>query len=286
MNRRRFLALTAGMALAGTGAQGSTTWTGRALGAEAELTLSGDRDAITAALTALPTLLRRIETEFSLYDPRSALSRLNQTGRLEHPSQDFTALIALSDQINRATAGAFDPTVQPLWLAHASGQPCRAPIGWHRVTQSPLSLQPGMALTFNGIAQGFATDAARALLAGLGFDHVLINIGEHAALGGPFQLGLSDPSFGLLARRSLTNRAMATSSPRATQVNGHPHLMHPRGLPPLWSSVTVEADLAAMADALSTALVFLDAETIRALALPGLHHVHTISFTGDFQTLI
>ncbi len=86
-------------------------------------------------------------------------------------------------------------------------------------------------------------------------------------------------------QKTLTNRAIATSAPRATLVAGQPHIQHPRGLPPLWSSVTVEADSAAMADALSTALVFQGAEFIRALTIPGLHKVSVVTPSGDYSTL-
>ncbi len=193
--RRRFLTILAASALLPSQAS-AMTWQGQALGADCSITLSGPTQRAEAALAALPALLRRIEAEFSLHDPGSALCRLNAHGTLPDASPAFHAVIALSDQINRATDGAFDPTVQPLWQAHATGQPTHAPIGWHHVTLSPLTLKPGMALTLNGIAQGFATDAARALLAAHGFEHAVINIGEYAAIGGPFHIGISDPQFG------------------------------------------------------------------------------------------
>jgi thiamine biosynthesis lipoprotein len=283
MNRRRFLALTA--AALATPASAETSWQGRAFGADCALTLRGPTRDANAALASLPALIDTIEADFSLHR-RSALTQLNATGHLSDPSPAFRALVDLADALHGLTDTAFDPTVQPLWLAHAEGRETRAPIGWRLVRHDhAITLQPGMALTFNGIAQGFGADAVKVHLAAHGFDHALIDMGESAALGGPFRLALQDPIHGQLATRTLTGTAIATSSPMATLVNGHPHIFHPQGLPPLWSTVSVEATSAALADALSTALVFLTRDRIAALHHPGLIRVTLIDFDGDLQTV-
>jgi thiamine biosynthesis lipoprotein len=267
MNRRRFLALSA--AALATPAQGQTRWQGRAFGAYCSLT----------------ALIEAIEADFSLHRP-SALTALNATGHLPDPSPAFRALMELAEAIHHLTDGAFDPTVQPLWQAAAEGRANTAPIGWHYVQRGPgITLQPGMALTFNGIAQGFGADAVKAHLAAHGFTHALIDMGEATALGGPFRLGLSDPTYGQLATRTLTGTAIATSSPQATLVNGQPHILHPRGLPPLWSTVSVQATTAALADALSTALVFLTADQISRLRHPGLIRVTLVDLDGNLTTV-
>ncbi|NHB78582.1 FAD:protein FMN transferase [Rhodobacter calidifons] len=282
MNRRRFLALSAAALAAPAGAQ--TRWQGRAFGADCTLTLSGPARQAEAALSGLPALIETIEAEFSLHRP-SALTRLNATGQLD-PSPAFRAVMRLCDAVHRLTAGAFDPTVQVLWQAAAEGRRATGPVGWEKLGQGRrITLQPGMALTFNGIAQGFGADAVKAHLAACGFDHALIDMGETAALGGPFRLGLHDPTHGQLATRTLTGTAIATSSPRATLVNGQPHILHPQGLPPLWSTVSVEATSAALADALSTGLVFLTAGRIAALRHPGLIRVTLIDPAGNLTTL-
>jgi FAD:protein FMN transferase len=282
MNRRRFLALSA--AAIATPAQAQTRWQGRAFGADCALTLSGPARQIEAALATLPALIEAIEADFSLHRP-SALTRLNATGHLPDPSPAFRALMNLADAIHQLTDGAFDPTVQPLWQAAAEGRATTAPIGWHHVQRGPdITLHPGMALTFNGIAQGFGADAVKAHLAGHGFDQALIDMGEAAALGGPFRLGLQDPIYGQISTRTLTGTAIATSSPKATLVNGQPHILHPRGLPALWSTVSVEATSAALADALSTALVFLTADQIVRLHPPGLIRVTLVDPDGNLTT--
>jgi thiamine biosynthesis lipoprotein len=283
MNRRRFLALSAAALSSPAGAE--TRWQGCAFGADCALILHGPTREAEAALASLPALVEVIEADFSLHRP-STLTDLNTSGWLEALSPAFRAVMDLSDAIHHQTDGAFDPTVQPLWKSNADGRPNTAPIGWHHVRRdNGITLKPGMALTFNGIAQGFGADAVKAHLAAHGFDHALIDMGETVALGGPFRLGLQDPTYGQLATRTLTGTAIASSSPTATLVNGKPHIIHPIGLPPLWSTVSVEATSAALADALSTALVFLTTKQIAALRHPGLIRVTLIDPEGNLTTI-
>lgn len=271
LNRRRFLSITAAATALGTvghtrGAPAS--WRGRALGAEAEVTLYGMEGEV---LRDIPNLLADIEKLFSLHDDTSTLARLNTAKTVHHAPQDFTELITLCHEMHGVTSGHFDPTVQPLWLALAAGtdtHAARAAIGMHRVHSRAASVSIGgdQALTLNGIAQGYATDRVTEHLRAAGAAQVLINIGEFRSLGGPFRLGLSDPVLGLHGWRSLTGAALATSSPAAMNIGPEQsHILDPFGLSPArWSSVTVEAATAAVADALSTAMCHMTVDEIDA----------------------
>lgn len=286
--RRRFLTILAAAAAGVPRAARAADWRGLALGAEVSVTLTGP--GADAALRDLPGLLARIETVFSLYRD-SELTRLNARGRGPVSGWMGRAL-AICDRLHGLTGGVFDPTVQPLWRALATGgdaAAARALIGWPRVRLSDgVHLAPGQALTLNGMAQGFAADLVRDWLAARGFGHALVDMGEQAALGGPFRLGIADPQAGLLASRSLgPGRALAASSPLATLVGGGPHILHPQGKAPVWSTVAVEADSAALADGLSTALVFAGRQEIGALrrALPGLGPVALVDKDGNLETV-
>ncbi len=268
MNRRRFLSITAAAVATPSLSATPVRWQGRALGAEVSLTLYAPDRQGNALLEEVKTLLLQVETEFSLFDPQSALSRLNRTGRLT-PSGRFLRLMALADQAHHATGGLFDPTVQPLWGALARGEnpeAARAHLGWDRLRLSPseIVLDPGQALTFNGIAQGFATDLVRDHLTRAGLTHALINVGEFAAIGGPFRLGMADPEHGLMSVLHLTDRAVATSSPNAQKIGKSAHILHPKAQKksPLWSTVSVTCDSAALADAASTAFCLMSEEEI------------------------
>ncbi len=290
LTRRRFLAISAAFAAGPATALAPARWRGVALGAEAEITLHGQgaEEALRAALACL----REIEARFSLYEPASELSRLNRAGHLD-ASAEFHALMRLADRVHHATGGAFDPSVQPLWQALAFGgdvAAARARVGWERITQGGdhIVLAEGQALTFNGIAQGFATDAVAELLAARGFGQALVNIGEFCALGGPWRLGLSDPEHGSLGTRTLNTGAVATSSPAALRLGEETHILDPRGAGgALWSTVSVEAESAALADALSTAGCLLPAEALQraARALGGVRRITLVTHEGDLRSL-
>jgi thiamine biosynthesis lipoprotein len=275
ITRRRFFALSAAVLAAPGYAATRHDWQGVALGAEARLTLAGATDVQARHVFArVASELTQVEAQFSLYRD-SSLTRLNRDGRLLHPAPDMLGLFVLADQVHQATGGAFDPTIQPLWLAVATGgdlTAARAAIGWGRLRVSPdeIKLNPGMALTFNGIAQGHAADRIAALMHAEGFGNVLINMGEVQALGtcpdgGPWRAQIAGPGGDALADLDLQDRALATSSPLGTRIgSGAGHILHPKGLPPRWQTVSISAPLAAVADALSTAACLMDRPAIDA----------------------
>ena len=277
MNRRRFLTLTAA-ALAPLPAHAGTVieWQGTGLGTALSLRLIGaDPHDARQTFARVQAEIERIETLASLHRD-SALTRLNRDGHLAWPSPDLLDLLTLAGQVHAATGGAFDPTVQPLWLATATGADttkARTLIGWDRIRLSAdeIRLDHGQALTLNGIAQGWAADRIADLLRIAGFTDALAEMGEIAALGQGTQDGwpvqIASPDGRILAETRLTNRALATSSPLGTLIgDGRPHILGPQGQPPLWQTVSVSAPSAAVADALSTAFCLMDrASTDRAL---------------------
>lgn len=279
MNRRRFLTLTAAALCARPAdAQTVSDWQGVGFGSAVSLRLVGVKPHHAArTFRKVESEIARIEARFSLHRD-SDLTRLNRIGHQPHPGADMLALLTLAGRVHYATEGAFDPTVQPLWQATATGgdtEAARALIGWSQITLTPqeIRLAPGQALTLNGIAQGWAADRIAALLRAEGFGNALIDMGEvqalgHRADGQPWQARSETPDGQALADIALTNRALATSSPRGTVIGGdQPHILGPKGQPPLWATVSVSADSAATADALSTAFTLMDRDAIaRALA--------------------
>jgi thiamine biosynthesis lipoprotein len=95
-----------------------------------------------------------------------------------------------------------------------------------------------------------------------------------------------DPEHGLIGALTLRDGAVATSSPAATPLGPHGHLLHPRGEAPRWATATVEADTATLADGLSTALCLADAaQAARMRALPGVRRVLLVDREGDVRSL-
>ena len=263
-------------------------WRGRALGADARLVLYAHSEAhAERAVVAAVAEIERLECEFSLYRPESALCRLNRDGVLPAPSFDMLALLGEALRWGDASGGAFDVTVQPLWALYArhfAEQPdaaagpaaaaiaeAQAVVDYRRIdlTAARITLPPGAAVTLNGIAQGYITDRVADLLRGLGWSDVLIDLGEQRALGRPacgrlWTVAIADPDHrnGALARVGLDGLAMATSAGAGTRFDRHSrchHLFEPASgrSAPYWRSVTVVAERATAADALSTAAAVL-----------------------------
>lgn len=281
MKRRRFLhVLAAAMAFP---ARADTLWRGRAFGADLVIQTDGP-----APMRAILSEIAAIEAAFSLMAD-SELTRLNARGQAPGSAR-MRAVLAQAAQVHVATGGAFDPTVQPLWQALAQGgdgRAARGRIGFDRLRIGrDIRLAPGQALTLNGIAQGHAADRIRAICAAQGLRHALIDMGEFAAIGGAFRLGIEDPQAGLLGWRSLTGGAMATSSPAALSLPGGSHILGPRGEVPLWSTVTVQGPEAAICDAASTAFVLMPEPAIRkAAAALGLWSVLLVDAAGDLREI-
>ncbi len=288
ISRRRFISITAGL----TGAafmpgsllaQAQTArWSGIAMGARASLTIAGRSQAEAKALIdAAVAEIARMECLFSLYRPDSALSRLNRDGQLDHPPGDVLRLIGQCGTAHRLTNGHFDPTIQPVWalMAETAGNPDSAALaaaydrtGWRHLRYSPERIafaRHGMALTLNGIAQGYATDRVADLLRAAGLENVLVNIGEIAALGErapgePWRIGIAEHGDGTPDDEiTLTDKAIATSAPLGTVFDTTGRTSHilptrPSDVAPRkWRRITVIHPSATIADALSTGLCLM-----------------------------
>ena len=276
--RRRFLAISAAafavpnVALA----QPEYTWSGIALGAQATIRLAHpDADALTTRAAAE---ISRLEDVFSLYRGDSALSRLNQTGKLTSPPFELLECLSIAGAVHHATDGRFDPTVQTLWTTYAEaavkGVPpgadalsrALAVTGWAGVTldESAIVLRPGLQLTLNGIAQGYIADRIAALLAAEGLTDILVDTGEFRAIGGRPSGGAWPVKLAQGGEVPLVSRALATSSPLGTQFDDAGtmgHILDPRtGLTaaPIWRGISISANSAALADGLSTAACLME----------------------------
>jgi thiamine biosynthesis lipoprotein len=289
--RRRALTITAaaaGSVLLGSSGRTSAVyeWRGTALGAAGTILIDGfDPDLARRLVSVALGEIERLEQTFSLYRPDSEVSRLNRTGRLDYPSHDLRVLLDRSLTYWDATDGAFNPAVQPLWQllsGHFATDPsaigpdtdslreavrlCDA--GRIRVAADRICLAPGMALTFNGIAQGYITDAVADLLRAEGLRNVLVQLGEFRTLPGRgWRVAIGGSGY----EAELVDGALATSEPAGTPLSADGrwhHLIDPRtgrsgsGL----ASVSVAAPRACLADALSTALAVSSESAIASIA--------------------
>lgn len=306
MKRRSFmqlgLGLGAGLVTVGSGpsvAAGNPVplhWSSRTLNAMgSSMALRAghpERGTAEQALDAAVADIRHVEDQMSLFRPDSALCQLNRTGYLENPHPDLLEVLHTAQQVSRRSQGAFDVTVQPLWLAfeHARQQgrlpraqevlAARKRVGWAGVQLESGAIRlaaPGMGITLNGIAQGFAADKVKKRLQRYGIAHALIDAGEWASLGQPdhagdWTLGLANPRDAqqVLTRMAMQGHCVATSADNLCTFSPdfvHHHILDPHtGYSPCdVSCVSVVASTAMVADALTK--VFFMAGFAQALPL-------------------
>lgn len=237
--------------------------------------------------------IHHVEAQMSLFNPKSALSQLNAQGFLAQPHPDLLKVLQLAQVVSEKSQGAFDVTVQPLWTVFAEAQAlgrlptaeavaqARQHTGWQHVTLDPARIsftRPDMAITLNGIAQGFAADLVQTHWRRVGIAHALINTGEWAALGqsqtaGDWRLGIADPRDAqkLMKNIALHGKSVATSADSQTFFSAdfkHHHIFNPHtGYSPVdVASVTVAADSCALADALTKVMFVAGIDQAMVLA--------------------
>ncbi len=261
---------------------------GLALGTVVTIGVVHDRiDVAERAITSAFEEIRLIERVMSLFRVDSDLVRLNRSGLVESPHPCLYEVVSQAQTLAAMTDGAFDITIQRLWRLHAeswraSRPPHReelenklAQVGWRHLSASPelISLdRPGMAVTLNGIAQGYAVDRAMARIRAHGIRHALLDTGEFGGIGSksngvPWKVGIQHP------RQEETSLAvvyphdcyLATSGDYMTRFSPdlkHHHILDPRtGVSPSeLASVTVAAESGMLADGLATAVFVLGME--------------------------
>lgn len=285
MKRRRFLQIVGATVLAARSAQ-ADTWQGRAFGGDVSIRIEG-----ALPLAEIRAEIEAIEATFSLYRP-SELTALNAAGR-GPGSERMREVLELALRVHLATQGAFDPTIQALWSALSAGRDAAgnyAKIGMQRIAlQAEISLAQGQSISLNGIVQGYAADRVADILRRHGCTDCLIDLGEYRAAGGPFHVGIEDPSAGLIGALTLGeggHRAVATSSTNAMKIGGRSHILGPQGQAPRWSTVSVCGESAALCDAASTAFVLMDRRAIEnARDSLGLGTVVLVDFDGNLTSL-
>ncbi|MCC5970034.1 MAG: FAD:protein FMN transferase [Pararhodobacter sp.] len=286
MTRRRFLSIAAAAAATPLAVAPAHTaplyqWRGTALGADASITLAHPQaeGIVQSALAEIA----RLERIFSLHDRQSALVQLNSGGRLTNPPFELLECLTLCRSVHAASGGLFDPTIQPLWALYAEHHAinrapsnaalvaARARTGWTGLIfdTTTASLRPGMALSLNGVAQGYIADRVADLLRAEGLENVLVNTGEFQAIGGQPQGGAWPVTLddGERLHRDaviLENEALASSAPHGItfdQAGRISHILNPltgQPAPARWRLISVTAPRAALADALSTAFCLMD----------------------------
>ncbi len=152
-----------------------------------------DEETGNKAINAAFERIEEIGNIVSIYDENSEVSFLNKNGYLDNPSPDLLELINSSIEYYGITGGCFDITIQPLldlwsgglWQESEEVQAQKieetfAVIGSDKIIVSDSRIEfkvDGMAITLNGITQGYAADKAIEVIKGFGIKEALIDIG-------------------------------------------------------------------------------------------------------------
>lgn len=296
MHRRTLLSSSIGLAaLTGLGCSSGKTapsdlHTGAALAFGTTVNIKVIHQNASHAAQAIEKALFEVKTIDALMSPyqaQSQLFQLNQAGIFKSPDRHFVEVLTFARQLSILTAGAFDITVQPLWNVFSQTktrgqlpdlkdiQAARALVNWQglEINKEQLRLaKPGMSITLNGLAQGYALDLATAALKAEGIQHALLDTGEFGALGRKqgqkaWMLGIGDPRKigNILARLNMDDRKVATSGDYECVFDAdfvHHHIFDPAsGVSPTeLASVTVLAPTGILADGLSTAFMVMGSE--------------------------
>jgi thiamine biosynthesis lipoprotein len=251
---------------------------------------------------SLQATLTQIERLMSTWDPLSELSRFNASTSLDPfpVAPETFDVFRWSATLQAETGGAMDPTVAPLIDAWGFGadrsvpppdettvERLRADVGMPLVELDPAGRwvrkrRPGVRCSFSALAPGYAADQIASQLLGRGYRDFLVDVGGEFvargrnAEGRIWQVAIERPQdAGRSIQRivALDNRALSTSGDyRNFRIVGGrrvSHVLDPRTGRPVQhalASVTVLADEAVRADALSTALMVMGPDEAMAFA--------------------
>lgn len=275
-------------------------WIGVTMGTTYSVRLADPVDLKTLTLLKkeVNESLVTINNQMSPWQKDSEISEFNR--RPAHSPQKLSPAFALVVQsalsLNRASDGAFDPTLAPLidlWgfgpdspTATPDEDQIRAALaqtGCDKILLTGEQLAKtadGVTLNLSAIAKGYGVDAAANILRSHGITDYLVEIGGEvstagtAARGRPWQVGVEypalseEPSGRLHAVLQLSDKACATSgdyhnyrSDESGQI--YSHILEPRTGRPARNqvaSVTVIADSCMLADGIATALFVMGPE--------------------------
>ena len=185
------------------------------------------------------SLLRVVNESINPYNPASAISRFNESEKgICFQLLHFYNILKHAKKINKASGGAFDPSVMPLVNAWGFGpgrsiHPDKEEIdslkrltGFDKLRFSKkriIKTHPDLQLDMGGIGQGYGADIISDFLQSKGILNMLVELGgEGVAVGKnlqknrPWRIGILDPNSTpdhqfFKAYVSLHNRAFTTS---------------------------------------------------------------------------
>lgn len=256
-----------------------------AMGTYVSMTLfHSSRDKAEEAMGRAYEEIDRLTSLMNRFDHATAVAHLNNEGYLNDVPPEVTQVIARSLEYYRISNGTFDISVKPVidlfkksFAENKSMMPDRKEldkalklVGSDKIELSGRTIRfkkPGVGITLDGIAKGFIVDQASKVLSDHQIKDHLINAGGDIRTSGtnrdkkPWTVAIQDPQ----KKKQypdiihMTDGAIATSGNYEIyfdQEKMFHHIVDPNtGMSPgLSASVSVLADTAMNADALSTSV--------------------------------
>ncbi|BCV23384.1 FAD:protein FMN transferase [Gelria sp. Kuro-4] len=270
------------------------------------------------ALRAVENEAQRLERLLSRFRPESDISRINRSAgvKREKISSETYKILSCATECSVISQGLFDITVGPLadlWdYKHALEPPANNKIELvlPLVNYNDLELDAvhqeaglktsGQAVDLGGIGKGFTGDRFMEIFQEYGVRSAFSNIGGNVSTlgnkpdGSPWRVGIRHPRLnGLLGAVAVTGKAVVTSGDYERyfldkEGRRFHHILNPITGYPAESglvSVTVVADSAMTADALSTAVFVAGLE--RGLALIEKYtHTDAVLVNAELQVYV
>src|SRR5215210_5301547 len=167
-----------------------------------QLFAESERHGYDAAAAALAEL-RRVESRLTLFNDVSDLAELNRRAGKSgcRVGSDLRYVLSVSQRLERATAGCFNPAVEPLmraWGFHRRRATEPSPAELQEATEAVRNArielngdrvalpQSATSLDLGGIGVGYGLDRAASVLRGFGISSALIDVsGDCLAIGAP-----------------------------------------------------------------------------------------------------
>ncbi|HLX23672.1 MAG TPA: FAD:protein FMN transferase [Usitatibacter sp.] len=226
----------------------------RAMAAENEIQVCGERGVAEIAAKRAIAEIARIEAKYSRYKDDSVVSRVNAAagGKPVAIDDETRSLLAYADACWKQSGGLFDATsgiLRRAWNfdakrvpADAELAPLLARVGWQDVEIDERGVRlakEGMQLDFGGFGKEYAVDRAALVLKDAGAVSAIVNLAGDLAVTGPqpggepWRVGIRHPRRdGLIATLEIASGGIATSGDyeRFIEVDGvrHCHILDPR----------------------------------------------------------
>lgn len=168
---------------------------GAAWGTTYRIVYKSDKDLADSVVAEM----RKVELSLSMFDKASVVSRIN-AGETSLLDPYLKSVLNVSFRVNKASKGAFDPTVAPLvdlWGFGRKGRDGELPdsaivsatlekVGLSKVKikGDSISMPEGMELDFSSIAKGFGVDCVAAMLQRNGCHDFMVEIGGEVSVSG------------------------------------------------------------------------------------------------------